>query len=81
MRIATQVVLTSAQRAKLEAFARGRSAPARFVQRARIVLLAAQGKQELRTILPRPDRESAPARGVYQRRSSPRTDPRSYRRT
>ncbi len=37
--------------------------------------------QHGRTILPRPDRESAPARRLYQRRSSPRTHSRSYSRT
>jgi transposase len=48
MRIAPQVVLNSEQRAKLEVYARGRSTPARVVQRARIVLLAAEGKQDLK---------------------------------
>src|SRR6267378_1500464 len=144
MRIAPQVVLTSEQRAKLETYARGRSTQARVVLRARIVLLAGEGKQDLkiahllsivlrtaarwrsrflydgiaglehdaprpgrtpslspglarmadplhahqqqlaqhgRTILPRPDRESAPARRLYQRRSSPRTHSRLYPRT
>ena len=37
--------------------------------------------QHGRTILPRPDRESAPARRLYQRRSSPRTHSRLYSRT
>jgi len=45
MRIAPPVVLTSEQRAKLETYARGRSAQARVVLRARIVLLAGEGKQ------------------------------------
>ena len=48
MRIASQVVLTSEQSAKLEAYARGRRTPARVVLRARIVLLAADGKQDLK---------------------------------
>ena len=48
MRIAPPVVLTSEQRAKLETYARGRSAPARVVLRARIVLLAGKGKQDLK---------------------------------
>jgi hypothetical protein len=48
MRIAPPVVLTSEQRAKPEAFARGRGAPARVVLRARIVLLAGEGKQDLK---------------------------------
>ena len=47
MRIAPQVVLTSEQRAGLEAYARGRRTPARVVLRARIVLLTAEGKQDL----------------------------------
>jgi transposase len=47
MRIAPHVVLTSDQRAKLEAYVRGRRMPARLVQRAKIVLLAANGKQNL----------------------------------
>jgi hypothetical protein len=37
--------------------------------------------QHGRTILPRPDRESAAARRLYQRRSSPRMHPRLCRRT
>ena len=48
MRIAPPVVLTSEQRAKLETYARGRSAQARVVLRARIVLLAGKGKQDLK---------------------------------
>ena len=48
MRIAPQVVLNSEQRARLEAYARGRRTPARVVLRARIVLLAAEGKQDLK---------------------------------
>ena len=48
MRIAPPVVLTSEQRAKLETYARGRSAQARVVLRARIVLLAGEGKQDLK---------------------------------
>lgn len=47
MRIAPQVVLTSEQRTGLEAYARGRRTPARVVLRARIVLLTAEGKQDL----------------------------------
>jgi len=48
MRIAPQVDLTSEQRAKLETYARGRSTQARVVLRARIVLLAGEGKQDLK---------------------------------
>jgi len=48
MRIAPQVVLTSEQKAKLETYARGRSTQARVVLRARIVLLAGEGKQDLK---------------------------------
>jgi transposase len=47
MRIAAAVILSDEQRAQLEAFARGRRTPARVVLRARIVLLAAQGKQDI----------------------------------
>jgi transposase len=47
MRIAAAVILSDEQRAKLEAFARGRRTPARVVLRARIVRLAAQGKQDI----------------------------------
>jgi transposase len=47
MRIAAAVILTNEQRAKLETYARGRRTPARLVLRARIVLLAAEGKQNL----------------------------------
>jgi hypothetical protein len=45
MRIAATVILTNEQRAKLEAYARGRRAPARVVLRARIALLAAEDRQ------------------------------------
>jgi transposase len=48
MRIAPPVVLTGEQRAKLETYARGRGAQARVVLRARIVLLAGEGKQDLK---------------------------------
>lgn len=45
MRVAIQVVLSVEERAELEKLARGRKAPARVVERARIVLFAAEGKQ------------------------------------
>jgi transposase/DNA-binding CsgD family transcriptional regulator len=45
MRVAKAVVLTDEERVVLERWARGRSTPARLVQRARIVLAAAQGKR------------------------------------
>jgi transposase len=47
MRVAAQVVLTEKQRARLQAYARGRRTPTRLVLRARIVLLASEGKQDL----------------------------------
>jgi transposase len=47
MRVAAQVVLTEDEAAQLEAYARGRRTAARLVLRARIVLLAWQGKQDL----------------------------------
>jgi len=58
MRVAAQVVLTEEQKGELERFARGRRIPARLVQRARIVLLAADKHTDLQiserlAILPR----------------------------
>jgi len=47
MRIAAQVILTEGQLAKLECYARGRRIAARLVLRAKIVLLAGEGKQDL----------------------------------
>ena len=47
MRVAPAVVLTHDQRQTLEQWARGRSLPARQVERARIVLLAASGEQDI----------------------------------
>ena len=47
MRVAPQVVLTEDQERILRQWARGRSLPARQVERARVVLLAAAGKQDL----------------------------------
>jgi transposase len=47
MRIAPQVVLRIDQRTKLESYARGRRMPARLVLRAKIVLLAAEGRQDI----------------------------------
>ena len=46
MRVAARVILTDQQRAKLSAYARGRSVAQRVVERARIVLQAAEGKQD-----------------------------------
>src|SRR6266446_8888147 len=46
MRVARSVVLSSEQQKILEAHARARSAPARSVERARIVVLAAAGMQD-----------------------------------
>jgi hypothetical protein len=48
MRVARPVVLSTEQREPLESRARARSAPARSVERARIVLLAAAGMQDKR---------------------------------
>jgi len=47
MRVAPQVVLTEEDERTLRQWARGRSMPARQVERARVVLLAAAGKQDL----------------------------------
>src|SRR3954451_4797009 len=47
MRIAPQITLSQEQERTLQQWARGRSLPARQVERARVVLLAAAGKQDL----------------------------------
>ena len=46
MRIAPAIQLTPDQQSILEAQARSRSLPARVVERSRIMLLAASGKQD-----------------------------------
>jgi len=46
MRIAPTIELTPDQQSILEAQARSRSLPARVVERSRIILLAASGKQD-----------------------------------
>src|SRR5260370_42456871 len=45
MRVAPPVSVSDEERQQLERYERGRSTPARLVLRARIVLLAAEGKQ------------------------------------
>jgi transposase len=47
MRVARSIVLSEEQRDKLRGYARGRSIAKRVVERARIVLQAAEGKQDL----------------------------------
>src|SRR5579872_1441660 len=47
MRVAPAIVLTEDQQRTLERWSRGRSLPKRQVERARIILLAAAGKQDL----------------------------------
>ena len=47
MRAAPQIVLSQDQEQTLKQWARGRSLPARQVERARVVLMAAAGKQDL----------------------------------
>ena len=47
MRVAPPIVLTPDQEQVLQQWARGRSLPARQVERARVILLAAAGKQDL----------------------------------
>lgn len=47
MRIAVAIVLTDEERRTLDRWARGRSTPARLVERAKIVLAAAAGQQSL----------------------------------
>jgi transposase len=46
MRVAAPVVLTDEERAKLSLYGRGRSVAQRVVERARIILQAAEGKQD-----------------------------------
>lgn len=45
MRVAPQVILTDEQRTVLQRWSRGRTTPARLVRRAKIVLLASEGKE------------------------------------
>lgn len=45
MRVAPEIMLSPEEREQLERFARGRSTAARLVQRAQIVLLASEGKE------------------------------------
>ena len=47
MRVAAPIVLTDEQKSQLLAYSRGRKTPARLVMRSRIVLLAAEGKQDV----------------------------------
>ena len=47
MRVAPAVTLSSSQQEILQQWARSRSLPARQIQRARVVLLAAEGKTDL----------------------------------
>jgi len=47
MRVAPQITLTAEQRGTLQRWARGRTTPMRLVRRAQIVLLAAEGQQNL----------------------------------
>jgi transposase len=47
MRVAPPVVIDSSQKGMLEQWARSRSLPVRQVERARVVLLAAEGKSDL----------------------------------
>ena len=51
MRVAKAVALAEEERATLTKWARGRSTPARLVQRARIILAAADGRQNLQIAL------------------------------
>ena len=47
MRIAPPITLSEEHRRKLESWSRGRATPARLVQRARIVLMAAEGSENI----------------------------------
>jgi transposase len=55
MRVAVKITVTDEQRATLQRWARGRSTPVRLMQRARMILLAADGK---------PNKEIAETLGV-----------------
>ena len=46
MRIAAKVELSEAQREQLETWAKGRMVPVRLAERAKMILLAAQGKTD-----------------------------------
>ena len=46
MRVARPVTLTEEERGKLESWARGRSLAARWVERAKVVLMAADGARD-----------------------------------
>jgi hypothetical protein len=46
VRVAPQIALNDEQKSKLTIYARGRSIPKRMVERAKIVLQAADGKQD-----------------------------------
>src|ERR1035438_268891 len=50
MRVAPAIVLTEDQERTLQLWSRGRSLPARQVERAQVVLLAAAGKQDLELV-------------------------------
>jgi len=45
MRVAVRIMVTDEQRATLQRWARGRSTPVRLMHRARMILMAAEGKQ------------------------------------
>ena len=68
MRIAPKVAVTDEQRETLERWSRGRTTPARLVRRAKMVMRAAEGKQnieiadELGVERTGGDREGRPAR-------------------
>ena len=49
MRVAPQIALNDEQKSKLTIYARGRSVPKRMVERAKIVLQAAEGKPDERS--------------------------------
>lgn len=47
MRVAAAIILDQGQRGRLQSWARGRRNPQRLVERSQIILLAAEGKQNL----------------------------------
>ena len=48
MRVAPAITLTDKQRLELQGYARGRSIAQRLVERAKIILLAGEGKENLK---------------------------------
>lgn len=50
VRVAPIITLTEEQRSQLQSYARGRKVPQRLVERASLILLAAESKQNWRSL-------------------------------